>query len=443
MKFQFPKDFTWGVATASYQIEGAYNQDGRGESIWDRFSKTPGNVLNGDTGDVACDHYNRYQDDVAMIKDLGVDSYRFSLAWPRIFPNGFGKPNSKGIDFYKRLVDELLAKDLIPFATLYHWDLPQVLQDNGGWTNRDTAKYFQDYAALVFEELGSVVQNWITLNEPWCSAQLGYGNGHHAPGIKDRKQAIQAAHYLLYAHGLAVQAFRATGLDGQIGITLNMSPKYPVTDSAEDIAAALRAFNVDSGWYLEPVLKGSYPQEIFDIYNKHNLAPEMEADDLKIINTQSDFLGINYYSRGIIGAGNPDSIFDYKQHPKVHKATRMGWEIYPEGIYDLLMLLHKNYGDIPMYITENGACFDDQLVNGKIHDNERTEYLQQHFAQCLRAIEAGVPLKGYYVWSLMDNFEWAFGYERRFGIVYVDYDTQTRYLKDSAKWYQQFLKGQK
>lgn len=443
MNLQFPKDFIWGVATAAYQIEGAYNQDGRGESIWDRFSKTPGKILNGDTGDVACDHYNRYQEDVAMIKNLGVDSYRFSIAWPRIFPNGFGKLNPKGLDFYKRLVNELLENDLIPCATLYHWDLPQVLQDKGGWTNRDTAKYFQDYATIMFQEFGDVVPYWITLNEPWCSAQMGYGNGQHAPGIKDPKQAIQAAHYLLYAHGLAVEAFRSVTGNGQIGITLNMSPKYPASDSPEDVAAAQRGFAADVGWYLDPVLKGAYPEEIFQIYKKHNLAPEMEAKDLDVISTAIDFLGINYYHRRILGAGNPDSIFNYKSYPSVYEKTRMGWEIYPEGIYDLLVYLNKTYGDLPLFITENGACFDDQLVEGEVHDHQRTKYLQDHFVQCHRAIEAGVPLKGFYVWSLMDNFEWAYGYDYRFGIVYVDYETQTRYLKDSAKWYREFLTTQK
>lgn len=442
MELCFPKDFIWGVATASYQIEGAYNEDGRGESIWDRFSKTPGNTLNSDTGDVACDHYHRYQEDIKLIKSLGVDAYRFSIAWPRIFPNGYGKPNLKGLDFYKRVIEELHKHNLIPFATLYHWDLPQSLQDKGGWANRDTAKYFSDYAYYLFNQLGASVPNWITHNEPWCAANLGYGNGHHAPGIKDKKQAVQAGHHLLYSHGLAVQAYRAAGLWGQIGITLNLSPKYPASAEEEDIQAALRADALDNRWFLDPVLIGEYPKFIWEIYSEHGLEPKTQADDLKIMSTPIDFLGVNYYSRSIIGSDH-NNMFGFKHYPGKNEVTEMGWEIYPQGLYDLLIRLKNDYNNIPLYITENGACFKDQLINDRVYDQQRKEYLKQHFAAACKALSQQVPLKGYFVWSLMDNFEWAFGYERRFGIVYIDYPTQQRFLKDSAKWYRDFLNSKR
>lgn len=435
---RFPKDFIWGVATASYQIEGAVHEGGRGESIWDRFSRTPGKVLNGDTGDVACNHYHLYRDDVALIKELGVDSYRFSFAWPRIVPEGKGKPNQKGLDFYKRLIDELLKQGLAPAATLYHWDLPQVLEDQGGWLNRDTAKYFRDYAMVVFEEFGDRVTSWITLNEPWCSAFLGYGNGHHAPGKQDFAASIRAAHNLLLAHGLALQGYRSLNLNNEIGITLNLTPQYPASSKPEDLAAARQADGFQNRWYLDPIFKGEYPADLAELLTM--VQPALKPGDLELISGVNDFLGINFYSRGIIAAGRdgqPQGL------PPERSVTAMGWEVYPEALYDLLVRVNHDYGPIPLYITENGAAYEDRLLTGRVADSERTAYLKEHFAQAARAIEAGVPLKGYYVWSLLDNFEWAFGYDRRFGIVYVDFATQERILKDSALWYQSFLKGAK
>lgn len=433
---KFPQDFVWGVATASYQIEGAASEDGRGESIWDRFSKTPGKVWHGHTGDVACNHYHLYKEDVALIKELGVDSYRLSIAWPRIYPQGSGHLNHSGLDFYKRLIGELLDQGIKPAVTLYHWDLPQALEDRGGWLNRDTAKYFRDYAVTVFEALGDVVTSWITLNEPWCSAFLGYGNGHHAPGKQDFPGHLTAAHHLLLGHGLAVQAYRELNSATDLGITLNLIPQVPATTSPADQNAAREADGFQNRWYLDPVLRGSYPGDMVEFLEI--VTPSIQAGDLEIISSPIDFLGINFYSRTIIGAdgaGKPQVM------PAEKPVTAMGWEVYPEALYDLLVRVHRDYGPIPLYVTENGAAYEDLVEQGRIKDSERKAYLQQHFAQAARAIEAGVPLKGYYVWSLMDNFEWAFGYERRFGIVYVDFQTQERILKDSALWYQAFLRA--
>lgn len=428
---KFPKEFVWGVATASYQIEGAVYEDGRSESIWDRFSRTPGKVLNGDTGDVACDHYHRYKEDVALIKQLGVDSYRFSLAWPRILPEGKGKANQKGLDFYKRLIAELLEQGIAPAVTLYHWDLPQVLEDKGGWLNRDTAMYFRDYAMVAFEELGDVVTSWITLNEPWCSAFLGYGNGEHAPGKADFPSHIVAAHHLLLGHGLALQGYRQLRLPAEIGITLNLAPQYSVSSKPEDLEATRKADGFQNRWYLDPLFKGAYPKDMGELLAY--VVPAVHEGDLELIAGSNDFLGINFYSRGLVSAAGRVS---NPQGP----VTAMGWEVYPEGLYDLLVRVHEDYGPIPIYITENGAAYHDVVEAGRVHDRQRQEYLEQHFEQAKRAIQAGVPLKGYYVWSLLDNFEWAFGYDRRFGIVYVDFETQERILKDSALWYQSFLR---
>ena len=433
---EFPKGFKWGTATASYQIEGAAGEDGRGESIWDRFSRTPGKVLNGHTGDVACDHYHLYKHDVALMKEIGVDSYRFSLAWPRIYPTGAGQVNHRGLDFYKRLIEELLTAGIEPAATLYHWDLPQALEDKGGWMNRDTALYFQDYAETVFQELGDSVQLWITLNEPWCSAFLGYGNGEHAPGKQDFAGHLHAAHHLLLAHGLALQAYRALNLPAEIGITLNLTQQYPASSSPEDQEAVRKADGFHNRWYLDPLLKGFYPQDMPEFLSI--VAPKIQPGDFDLISAPLDFLGINNYSRGIV---EHDGQGGYRSVPPPGPVTAMGWEVYPQGLYDLLMRVHKDYGPLPLYITENGAAYHDLVEQGRVHDQERIVYLQEHIAQAAKAIQDGVPLQGYYVWSLLDNFEWAFGYERRFGIVYVNFETQERMLKDSALWYQSFLKG--
>lgn len=440
----FPHGFIWGAATAAYQIEGAVHEDGRGESIWDRFSRTPGKTLNGDTGDVACDHYHRWRDDIELMRSLGLDAYRFSVAWPRILPEGRGRVNAAGLDFYDRLVDGLLNAGVTPWVTLYHWDLPQVLEDAGGWTNRATAEAFAEYADVLSQRLGDRVKNWITLNEPWCSAFLGYHNGHHAPGRTDLADALQASHTLLLAHGLAVPILRGNSADAQVGITLNLTHAYPATESAEDQAAAARMDGFFNRWFLDPLYGRGYPQDIVALYGA--AAPTVAEADLATIAVPTDFLGINFY--------NPSFIVDQPNDPPLNignyrlpnaEYTAMDWVVYPQGLTDLLQRVDRDYPVQALYITENGAAYDDQppqSVDGahRVHDPERTLYYAQHLAAAQQAITAGVPLKGYFAWSLMDNFEWAFGYTKRFGITYVDYATQERTLKDSGLWYADLIR---
>jgi len=442
-KITFPKDFIWGSATASYQVEGAVSQDGRGESIWDRFSHTPGKVLNGDTGDVACDHYNRYREDVQLMKELGLKGYRFSIAWPRIYPQGKGQVNQKGLDFYNSLVDELLKAGIEPIVTLYHWDLPQALQDIGGWDNRDVTDYFAEYAFKMYDVLGDRVKKWITHNEPWVVAFIGNAFGEHAPGYKDFALAVRITHHLLLSHAKAVQAYRQSGNDdgGQIGITLNLTPVYPASDSPEDSQAVQFQDGFQNRWFLDPVFKGAYPEDILAFYQEKYKAPVIRPGDMELIaNNPVDFLGINYYTRSVVKKGKKDG-FDSVEH--VHpegKYTEMGWEVYPQGLYDLLMRVHRDYNAPNIYITENGAAFkDDKVVDGMVDDQDRLEYLKLHFEAAHRAIQDGVNLKGYYVWSFMDNFEWAYGYSKRFGIVYVDYETLKRTPKKSALWYRDVI----
>jgi len=440
-KITFPKDFVWGAATASYQIEGAVTQDGRGESIWDRFSHTPGKVLNGDTGDVACDHYNRYKEDVQLMKELGLKGYRFSIAWPRIYPQGKGQVNQKGIDFYDSLVDELLKAGIEPAITLYHWDLPQTLQDMGGWDNRDVIDYFADYAFKMYDVLGDRVNKWITHNEPWVVAFVGNAFGEHAPGYKDYALAVRISHHLLLSHAKAVQAYRQSGSDGQIGITLNLTPVYPASDSPEDCEAAQFQDGFQNRWFLDPVFKGAYPEDILEFYQEKINAPVIQDGDMKLIADNSiDFIGINYYTRAVVKKGR-EAAFESIEH--VHPEgtyTEMGWEVYPKGLYDLLVRIHRDYNSPDIYITENGAAFkDDKSVEGRVDDQDRLEYLRSHFEAAHKAIQDGVRLRGYYVWSLMDNFEWAFGYSKRFGIVYVDYETLKRTPKKSALWYRDVI----
>ncbi|MFZ5825465.1 MAG: GH1 family beta-glucosidase [Bacillota bacterium] len=436
--YQFPKDFLWGAATASYQIEGAAFEDGRGESIWDRFCRTPGKVFQYDNGDIACDHYHRYKEDVALMANLGLQTYRFSIAWPRIFPTGSGAPNQKGVDFYRRLVEELQAKGIKPAATLYHWDLPQALEDQGGWRNRETAYRFEEYADYMFRALGDSVPMWITHNEPWCASFLSHALGHHAPGMTDWHAGFTTAHHLLLSHGLAVQAYRALGLKGQIGITLNLAPQYPATDSPEDAAAGWTSDAFTNRWFTDPVFKGYYPEDLVRIAGGLFRKEYLHEGDLELIGQKIDFLGVNYYSRGVI-AHDPKGLFGYRQVSGPGPVTDMGWEVYPEGMTDLLLRLHKDYGGIDMYITENGSAYVDAIEGDRVDDPERLDYLRRHFAAAQKAIAQGVNLKGYYVWSLMDNFEWAFGYSKRFGIIYVDYETQRRIPKASALWYRQVI----
>ncbi|AEM77895.1 GH1 family beta-glucosidase [Thermoanaerobacter wiegelii] len=438
---KFPKEFVWGVATSSYQIEGAVNEDGRTPSIWDTFSKTEGKTYNGHTGDVACDHYHRYKEDVEIMKEIGVKAYRFSIAWPRIFPEE-GKYNPKGMDFYKRLVDELLKRDITPAATIYHWDLPKWAYDKrGGWLNRDSVKWYVEYATKLFEELGDAIPLWITHNEPWCASILSYGIGEHAPGHKNYREALIAAHHILLSHGEAVKAFREMNIKGsKIGITLNLTPVYPASEKEEDKLAAQYADGFSNRWFLDPIFKGNYPEDMMELYSK--IIGEFDfirEGDLKTISVPIDFLGVNYYTRGIVKY-DEESMLKAENVPGPGKRTEMGWEISPESLYDLLKRLDREYTKLPMYITENGAAFKDEVTeDGRVRDDERIEYIKEHLKAAAKFIEEGGNLKGYFVWSLMDNFEWAHGYSKRFGIVYVDFNTQKRILKDSALWYKEVI----
>jgi len=439
---RFPADFLWGAATAAYQIEGAAREDGRGASIWDVFAATPGKTEQGETGEVAADHYHRMREDVALMSQLGLGAYRFSLAWPRLLPEGRGMVNAAGLDFYDRLVDNLLANGITPFATLYHWDLPWALQQAGGWAQRDTALAFADYAEVAARRLGDRVAGWITLNEPWCSAWLGYATGIHAPGVQDRQTAINAAHHLMLGHGLAVSRIRAhIPPQVQVGVTLNPVQIYAADERPEtqrDVDLMDSFFN---GWFLDPILRGHYPNGLFA--NLHLTEPPMEDGDLAIISTPLDFLGVNNYSRILIQGQEVQPLADqgFGVSPVPGACyTEMGWEVYPDGLRDLLVNLHRKYALPQLYVTENGAAFKDQWDGGSsVHDPQRVDYLQTYIAACAEAIEQGVPLRGYFVWSLLDNFEWAYGYAKRFGIVYVDYPTQKRILKDSGHWYAALL----
>ncbi|HVO39319.1 MAG TPA: GH1 family beta-glucosidase [Spirochaetia bacterium] len=436
----FPAGFLWGTATAAYQIEGAAREDGKGESIWDRFCRKPGAILDGGTGDVACDHYHRWRDDVENMRDLGLNAYRFSVSWPRVLPSGSGKVNESGLAFYETLVDALLRERIEPAVTLYHWDLPQALQDKGGWTNRDTALRFADYAEKLYLRLGDRVKTWITLNEPQVCAFAGYGDGVHAPGIRDLGQAVQATHVLNVAHALAVEAYREESPGAhRIGITLDLHPIYPWTDGASDAEAARVADGRINRWFLDPVLKGSYPRDIMTLFEAAKVAPHVSSGDLRLLASHpGDFLGVNYYFPLRALASDADKVLHYEC--AVHKErdrTEMGWEIYPEGLYDLLLRLRQDYGDRPIMITENGAAFPDRVIErGQVQDADRINYIRAHLEQALRAIRAGVKLEGYYLWTLLDNFEWAFGFTKKFGITSFDRHTHARTWKKSASWYQ-------
>ncbi|HEY3288892.1 MAG TPA: GH1 family beta-glucosidase [Anaerolineae bacterium] len=433
----FPPGFVWGTATASYQIEGAVSEDGRGESIWDRFSHTPGLVTNGDTGDVACDHYHLYKDDIKLMKSLGVKGYRFSIAWPRIMPNGTGRVNQKGLDFYNRVVDELLAVDIRPFVTLYHWDLPVELHDKGGWTNRDIAGWFSDYATVVTKSLGDRVRDWITLNEPWCTAFLGYATGDHAPGIRNPRLAVQAVHNTMLAHGMGMQAIRSVAEHpARVGITLNMGFNLPATDSEADREAAERSVDPLYEWFVVPIFNGHYSERLLD--RPGGFWPEIKSGDMAIISSRNDFLGLNYYSpTRISGEGGISKVV---RLPNA-EYTEMDWEVEPEGLYRILLKLSsETKGAVPIYITENGSAFADvQSSDGRIHDLRRSAYLKGHLAAAQRAIAEGVDLRGYFEWSLIDNFEWAYGYTKKFGLISVDMQTQQRVIKDSGYYYRDII----
>jgi beta-glucosidase len=433
---RFPADFVWGVATSSFQIEGAAALDGKGPSIWDRFCRRPGAIADASNGDVACDHYHRWAGDLDIVQNLGVDAYRFSVSWPRVQPTGSGDWNPAGLDFYERLVDGLLERGVAPYLTLNHWDLPQALQDQGGWANRDTVHHFVDYARGMAARLGDRIGSITTHNEPGVMATLGHETGIFAPGIQDRRQAMQVSHHLLLSHGLALQALRADGCRSALGIVLNLSPVQPASDAPADIAAARLEDGRLVRWYMDPLHHGRYPQDIFDVLGAD--APRVQAGDMAAIAQAMDFMGLNYYSRAVVSAQGP---WDVRQGGL--ELTDMGWEVYPEGLTELLLRLHRDYKLPPLFVTENGGAFKDTLQGGRVHDSGRTQYIASHIAAVGDALRLGVPMAGYMVWSLLDNFEWASGYAKRFGIVRVDYETQARTLKDSALWYRDFLRKQR
>jgi beta-glucosidase len=431
---KFPDGFLWGTATAAYQIEGAHDADGKGPSIWDTFSHTPSKIYENHNGDVACDHYHRYRDDVAIMAELGLNAYRFSISWPRVIPGGLGTPNHKGLDFYSRLADALLERNIRPFVTLYHWDLPQAMEDRGGWGARDTAAAFGDYAALMGRTLGDRVKDWITLNEPLASTSAGYIFGIHPPGKQDPPLAFQVSHHLNLAHGHAVRALRATVRGVRVGITQVSLPVYPASESDADRQAARRYDGFVNRWYWEPPLRGTYPADVGERLGP--LAPKILDSDLTLISPPIDFFGHNSYSRAVVRDDPASVLLGATQvSPEGKPQTEMGWEIYPEHLYDALMRITRDYGAPEIYITENGAAFADEVVSGAVHDPQRIDYLRSHLSAAHRAIQEGAKLRGYFCWSLLDNFEWSFGYSKRFGIVYVDYPTQRRIVKASGRFF--------
>lgn len=427
---KFNKDFIFGVATSSYQIEGAVNEDGRTPSIWDTYCDIEGKVNNMDNGNIACDHYHKYKEDIELIKDLGVDSYRFSIAWPRIFPQN-GVYNPEGMDFYKRLLSELKASGIKTAVTLYHWDLPQWLQDIGGWENRESVNHFLLYVEKCFIELDALVDQWITHNEPWCASFLSNALGEHAPGKRDIASAIKVAHHLLLSHGMAVRAYHKLGYKKPIGITLNLTPAYAESNSFLDKLAASNQDGTFNRWFLEPLFKGSYPLDIVNLFASRTVDYSFIKDgDFEIIGEKCDFLGVNFYNRSLVKFDSlAVQLFSgaYSDYPK----TAMGWDVSPREFIDLIKMLREKYTDLPIYITENGSAWIDKVEEGRVHDKERIDYLVDHLQAVSDMNEMGLNVAGYFCWSLMDNFEWAHGYSKRFGIVYVDFDTQQRIKKDS------------
>lgn len=432
----FPEGFYWGTATAAYQIEGAPRADGKGESIWDRFTHTPGKIKRIETGDIAADHYRLWETDLDLMRRLNLNAYRFSISWPRIFPNGYGRFNEPGLDFYSRLVDGMLARGIEPFITLYHWDLPQALQDKGGWANRDTAKAFADYAGVVARRLGDRVRHWITINEPCSTTVMGHVTGEHAPGVSNLALILPVTHHQLLAHGLATQAIRTESpRPVEVGITLNVSAFEPASDREDDVMAMRLYEGVWQDIYLEGLYHQSYPEEVVTILRMLG-APDdtIREGDMATIATPTDFLGLNYYTRTIVIAGSVDNPLQGIVTPGGH-LTVMGWEVYPQGLRDLLLSIHQTYKPGRIFVTENGAAYPDSLQpDGTVHDPDRTRYLQLHFDATRDAIASGVPVEGFFVWSFMDNFEWAKGFEPRFGVVYTDFVTQERHIKDSGRF---------
>lgn len=428
----FPDGFLWGVASSSYQTEGGWNEDGKGESIWDRFSHTPGNIKNGDTGDMACDHYHRYTEDVALMKKLGVQAYRFSISWPRVLPKGKGDANRAGLNFYRRLVDELLGSGIEPWVCLYHWDLPQALQDEGGWANRNIVQYFADYAELMARELGDRVKRWLILNEPRCVAWLGHLYGIHAPGVKNLELALKVSHHLELAQGKAIQTLRDVSRDFHVGTVVDLNVVHPISDDEKDREAASRLDEFWNRWFIDPIFKGEYPPLAKEV----GLKPK--RDDMDLIKQRLDFLGVNYYTRLLASDDPSNSLMRVKVIQKKTPTTEKGWEIYPNGLYEMLMRLRNEYGNPLLYVTENGVAFEDNVTKDrKVQDDDRINFLRDHIAAAYRAIKDGVRLGGYFVWTMTDNFEWAEGYSMRFGLVHTNHETLKRTPKKSFDWYRQ------
>ncbi|GIP60032.1 GH1 family beta-glucosidase [Paenibacillus woosongensis] len=436
---QFPENFVWGVSTSAYQIEGSLDKDGRGPSIWDVMAATPGKIYQGDDASIACDSYNRYEEDIQLMKELGVKAYRFSVSWPRIYPNGFGEVNRQGIEHYKRMVTKLLENGIEPFCTLYHWELPQALQELGGWENRETIDAFVMFAETMFREFDGLIKHWMTFNEPWCTAINGHLLGRHAPCIMNWQSAIQVGHHLLVAHGKTVAKFRELGTAGEIGYAPDIYWYEPFSRKQEDIDAAYRAFSIYT-WFVTPVFTGKYPEEMAAWIKTKGAEPVIEPGDMEIISQKIDFLGLNFYGGNIVRHKEGNNYLDLEHVDLGYDKSDKGWFIFPEGLYLTLSWLTEQFGPIPIYITENGACYNDEVVNGKVNDVRRIKFLESHIAELGRAIESGVNLKGYLTWSLMDNFEWAFGYSCRFGLIHVDYRTQVRTPKESYYWYQKLIR---
>ncbi len=439
-KVQFPAGFSWGTATASYQVEGAWDEDGKGESIWDRFSHTEGKILNGDTGDVACDQYHRYKEDVGIMKQLGMRGYRFSISWPRIFPDGHGKVNQAGLDYYSRLVDELLANGITPFPTLYHWDLPQALQDEGGWANRDIVQHFATYAETCANALGDRVKRWMIFNEPWVFTFIGYLFGAHAPGIRDATTAMRATHVVNLAQTAALRAMRATGRPEAIGTAFSMQSTYPASDSEEDRAAAERQHAFSNAWFLDPLVKGAYPHAYVE-QEKVLARMDIRPGDMEQIKDKLDFIGVNLYQRSIVAHADQDRNIGARQVPGPGPRTAFNWEVWPAAIYQMIKRVDKDYGHPPIYVTENGCSYPTAPgADGRVHDDERTEFYRAYVGQVARALDEGCDVRGYYAWSLIDNFEWATGYSQRFGITHCDFENgQKRTVKDSGYWFRDLI----
>lgn len=435
-----PPGFLFGAATAAYQIEGAVSEGGRGPSIWDTFSHTPGMTRNGDTGDIACDHYHRWEADLDLVRDLGLSAYRLSVSWARLQPDGRGPLNPAGVAFYRSLLERLRADGVRPFVTLYHWDLPQVLEDAGGWPVRDTASRFAEYAAATTAALGDLVDDWITVNEPWCQAFLGYGSGIHAPGRRDLRDAVAASHHLLLGHGLAVQAIRAARPGARIGIANILTDVRPASDEPADLAATARYDTNSNRLFLDPVLREAYPEEVHAIYDRLGLDRVVRADDERVIGSRVDFLGVNHYQRIEVRHDPTDDHLGAHGVPAQPATTSLSWSVIPDALHTVLLRLHREYPPTPLYITENGASYHDYLdPSGDVHDPERVAYLEGYLHAAADAIADGVDLRGYFHWSLLDNFEWGEGYGSRFGLVHVEYASQRRTPKDSARWYRDLI----